>query len=120
MMNYNPLRQFMTAHGLTWYDLQATGLPHSTCYAIRRGDAVSLGTLNFLMYSLHLDRLDQVVQFVREGTETENQYEESMPTVNQQFDHLFTRQLHHDTEFTQPKQQKKLSQKLNSKGDYTA
>lgn len=91
MMTYEPLKEFMEKHGLTFYDLHQTALPHSSIYMFKNDKTVSLPTINYLMYVLQLDSIDEVVKYYRDGEEEPPENVNTLETVDDTFDKFYLR-----------------------------
>lgn len=91
MMTYEPLKKFLEEHGITYYDLHQTSLPHGSIYMFRNDETVSLPTINYLMYCLGLTSIDQVVKYYRDGVEAPPASVKSLETVDNAFDKFYTK-----------------------------
>lgn len=91
MMTYEPLKKFMDDHGITFYDLHQTALPHGSIYMFRNDQTVSLPTINYLMYCLGFTSLDQVVKYYRDGNEVPPAGVNTLQSVDDAFDKFYVK-----------------------------
>lgn len=65
MISYAPLFRTMEEHGISSYRLVRMGLPSSTYHSIKRGNGMTMKTLNTLCELLDCDITD-VIEYVKD------------------------------------------------------
>lgn len=67
MISYEPLFKTMKSKGITSYQLIKMGFSNSTYHSIRRGNSMTMKTLNLLCEMLDCNVSD-IIEYRKEGT----------------------------------------------------
>lgn len=89
MFTYEPIKQYMDEHGLSYYDLEQTALSHGSVYNIKYDDTISLPVINYLMYLMNVDDINQIIRYYREGTILPPPGVKTLPSVDTAFDKFY-------------------------------
>lgn len=68
MFTYEPIKRFLKEHGISYYQLEQTALSHGSVYNIKYDQTISLPVINYLMYMMNVDDINDILKYYREGT----------------------------------------------------